>query len=170
MTEILGFLILALFVVRILFLVYFIVQAVKYSRLKTAQHKDGFTFATLILIIIASLMFLSGGLAIVALNKIKTLDEAWYLKYRSTITILSDVLNQAFGFVGINIAYMCNIYRWKILIHHLSETDPQKMLKKEIWYKQTIWAWVAYFILQGVAFAVLKVINWKYYQMTFFIV
>ena len=74
MYSLLGLLILCLFGVRIMFLVYFIVQAVRYSRLKSAQHKDALTFATLILIIIASVMFLSGGLLIMSLKKIQQID------------------------------------------------------------------------------------------------
>jgi hypothetical protein len=58
-----------LLLVRFLFILYFIYHAVRYvkSKERATQKKDGFTFATWILIITSSTMFLISGTFIITL-------------------------------------------------------------------------------------------------------
>jgi hypothetical protein len=52
----------SLFLVRLLFILYFILQAFRYARLKlSGVERDSFTLATFVLMILSSVMFLISG-------------------------------------------------------------------------------------------------------------
>ena len=70
----------SLFAVRLFIIVYFIIQAVRYSRYSSGYQKDNFTLATFILMIVSTSMHFIAGVTLLTvklLYRLKDLDEDW---------------------------------------------------------------------------------------------
>jgi hypothetical protein len=117
----------SLFLVRLLFILYFILQAFRYARLKpSGVERDSFTLATFVLMILSSVMFLIGGVFFVTSRLMKRLygpENEWSQIYGTIMALMSAVMNMGVAFLTQNVAYLCNIYRWQILLEHLKHGE-----------------------------------------------
>jgi hypothetical protein len=59
-------------------------------------------------------------------------ESSYYKEYGPGLNLTNVILSNGIAFVTQNMAYMCNISRWKILIVHLREKNHQNILDKEI--------------------------------------
>lgn len=114
----------SLFLVRLLFILYFIHQAFRYARL--GVERDSFTLATFLLMILSTVMFLISGLFIVTSTLMSRLygpDNEWSQRYETIMGMMSAVMSMGMAFLTQNVAYLCNIYRWQILLEHLKQEE-----------------------------------------------
>ena len=53
------------------------------------------------------------------LYKLKDLDDDWLREYGGLMMIASAIISIVFGTFSNNIAFLCNIYRWKMVVAKL---------------------------------------------------
>ena len=75
------------------------------------------------------------------------------------------------AFLTQNIAYLCNIYRWKLLMLHLKGShDPEELHNKEKRYNKLFWFWTSLFVIHAIIFGYLDSIKWKHTYLVFYVV
>jgi divalent metal cation (Fe/Co/Zn/Cd) transporter len=76
--------------------------------------------------ILSSVMFLIGGVFFVTSRFMKRLygpENEWSQRYGTIMAMMSAVMNMGVAFLTQNVAYLCNIYRWQILLEHLKHGE-----------------------------------------------
>ncbi len=97
------------------------------------------------------------------------------------IAILSSILNIFIGYLFQNLAYICNIYRWKLLTTSiklnsenssksfeedgLSQMDLQLALRM-----RNLKFLIAFFLFHSIVFTVLDAVQWPFYNISFLII
>lgn len=72
--------------------------------------------------ILSSVMFLIAGVFFVTsrlMTRVYGPDNEWNQRYGTIMATMSAVMNMGVAFLTQNVAYLCNIYRWQILLEHL---------------------------------------------------
>lgn len=72
--------------------------------------------------ILSSVMFLISGVFLVTsrlMTRVNGPDNEWTQRYGTMMAMASAVMSMGIAFLAQNVAYLCNIYRWQILLEHL---------------------------------------------------
>jgi uncharacterized protein with PQ loop repeat len=89
--------------VRFLLILYFILQAVRYARLRSKIEKDNLTLATFVLMIISSVIFLISGIGIITLHMLTRVlgpENEWVKNNVRRINVMEAIMRTGFAFLA----------------------------------------------------------------------
>jgi hypothetical protein len=111
--------------------IYFIKKSLMYSKLNGVKE-DKFTKKTLYFLGAVQILFTIEGFWTVTRNLLNELEFSGYLsadkiqffkQHYTLIIIIRSFINEGFGYLLQNLAYLANIYRWKILLNSLNNNE-----------------------------------------------
>jgi hypothetical protein len=81
------------------------------------------------MIVSTSMTLISGVIlfTVKLLYRLKNLDDDWLREYGDSMIIASSIMSIVLATFTLNTAFLCNIYRWKMVIAKLRDEEKTKL-------------------------------------------